>query len=304
MIKEKNLNITKTFKSNMENHLDNSIRFCACGCGQERDKYDKWGRERKYISGHNPVWFKEKRKNLQIMNEIRYCVCGCNQKIIIKLYHRFYGISKYVLGHNHKNKTYEEIYGEEKAKEIKNNIERNQKISLGNKGKHHSEETKKKLKGRIPWNKGLKGIMKAWNKGLTKENSEGVKRISEKRKSQIMPFKDTLPELLIQNKLKELNIAFRTHEPILGQPDIFIEPNICIFVDGCYWHSCTQCFDRNKFNERQNLQIMKDIIIKQKLVEDNYIVLRLWEHDIKENINGCTNQIKERLCYIQRIEKC
>ena len=36
-------------------------------------------------------------------------------------------------------------------------------------GKHHKPETvekiKKKLKGRVAWNKGTKGVMKAWNKG-------------------------------------------------------------------------------------------------------------------------------------------
>jgi hypothetical protein len=30
--------------------------------------------------------------------------------------------------------------------------------------------------GRVPWNKGTKGVMVAWNKGLTKETSESVKR--------------------------------------------------------------------------------------------------------------------------------
>ena len=43
-------------------------------------------------------------------------------------------------------------------------------ISMVHKNKIVSEETRKKLseagKGRIPWNTGTKGIMKAWNKGL------------------------------------------------------------------------------------------------------------------------------------------
>lgn len=32
--------------------------------------------------------------------------------------------------------------------------------------------------GFIPWNKGTKGIMKSWNKGLTKDNNESLMRIS------------------------------------------------------------------------------------------------------------------------------
>lgn len=48
-----------------------------------------------------------------------------------------------------------------------------------NKGKHLSEETKNKLseslKGKTPWNRGLKGMQAAWNKG--KHLSEDHKRI-------------------------------------------------------------------------------------------------------------------------------
>lgn len=33
-------------------------------------------------------------------------------------------------------------------------------------GKIITEETRNKLKGRIPWNKGTSGIMQAWNKGI------------------------------------------------------------------------------------------------------------------------------------------
>ena len=35
-----------------------------------------------------------------------------------------------------------------------------------------------RLKGRIPWNKGTKGRMKAWNKGLTKETDQRMKKVS------------------------------------------------------------------------------------------------------------------------------
>lgn len=50
------------------------------------------------------------------------------------------------------------------------------------KGKHHTEEAKKKLseslKGRIVWNKGLKGAQVAWNKGKH-HTEEARKKMSE-----------------------------------------------------------------------------------------------------------------------------
>lgn len=114
-----------------------------------------------------------------------------------------------------KGKTYEEIYGEDRAK-----------IEKENRGKSISETHKKDFasgkrvawskgltkedypnlsnsgskKGSIPWNKNKKGLQKAWNKGLkgeeylnhfknnkiwskglTKEVNESIKRISESK---------------------------------------------------------------------------------------------------------------------------
>ena len=52
---------------------------CACGCGKELEKYDKYGRERKYISGHNSIgnqhrtgkkWSAEHRS--KVMENIKY----------------------------------------------------------------------------------------------------------------------------------------------------------------------------------------------------------------------------------------
>jgi hypothetical protein len=64
---------------------------------------------------------------------------------------------------NRKGKTYSEIYGD-KAEEEK------EKRRLAGLGKKYSEERINKvseaLKGKIPWNKGLKGSQMPWNKGL------------------------------------------------------------------------------------------------------------------------------------------
>lgn len=53
-------------------------------------------------------------------------------------------------------------------------------------GKKHSKERcekrSKSLKGRTVWNKGKKGLQIAWNKGLTKETDERVKKCSQPSK--------------------------------------------------------------------------------------------------------------------------
>ncbi len=72
------------------------------------------------------------------------------------------------INNNRKGRTYEEIYGVEKAKEEK------EKRRLTGLGKDYStrnwwnESRKGKNSGLIPWNKGKKGLQVAWNKGIKK----------------------------------------------------------------------------------------------------------------------------------------
>jgi len=119
--------------------------------------------------------------------------------------------------------------------------------------------------------------------------------IREKLLHRIIPFKDTSIEVKLQQELTKLGIKYEKHKFILGQPDIFIEPNICIFADGCYWHGCERCFDRNKFTEKQRVQIVRDQFVTQGLQNSGYIVLRFWEHEINNDIESVMKRILE--CY-------
>lgn len=75
-----------------------------------------------------------------------------------------------------------------------------------NKGKNFSKETRNKisksLKGNIPWNKGKQGVQKAWNKGLTKETDERVKKISNSKVGHEVS-KET------RDKIRNLNLGKR-----------------------------------------------------------------------------------------------
>ena len=187
--------------------------------------------------------------------------------------------------------------------------------------KPHSEETKRKIslkmkgripwlkglktgliprnafqKGHTPWNKGTKGLQVAWNKDkeylAVKGDKNPAKRLEVREKlclaaytrpPQKFPFTNTSIEIRVQNLLKENNIEFETNYPIFGRPDIFIKPNICVFADGCYWHKCSDCgFGHLRERDKQ---------VTEELQKQGYTVIRLWEHDIKNNQFNNLNQL-------------
>ena len=86
----------------------------------------------------------------------RYCECGCGQEIIIKRHHKWYGIPKFINGHQfrgkpkseeHKKKISKSLIGKPSwNKGISRTEETKKKISLANKGKIRSEEVRKRMK--------------------------------------------------------------------------------------------------------------------------------------------------------------
>ena len=116
--------------------------------------------------------------------------------------------------------------------------------------------------------------------------------------------KNTKPEVLLRKKLWSSGIkGYRLNwENAPGRPDIcFPGKKIAIFVNGCFWHRCPKCnlplpktnteFWENKFIrnvERDKLKI-------QRLKNDGWKVLVVWECDIKKNLNQVVDNIKSIL---------
>lgn len=139
--------------------------------------------------------------------------------------------------------------------------------------------------------KSMKG-RKSWSKGLTKETDERVRRMAEAtsrgRLKVVIPKKDTKIERIFQEALSHVGVKFKTHVPLKGQPDIFISPSLCVFLDGCYWHCCPTCDIPHKNKSKQR---KKDGKINNILREAGYDVIRFWEHEILADVDGCIEKI-------------
>lgn len=91
-------------------------------------------------------------------------------------------------------------------------------------------------------------------------------------------YSNTSIELKMQNMLKLKQIDFQLQKAIIGIPDIFIEPNICIFCDGDYWHNRPGAHERDEY-------------VNETLKEQGYQILRFWEHAIHASSEKCVQHI-------------
>lgn len=162
-------------------------------------------------------------------------------------------------------------------------------------GKHHTEETKRKIG---VYSKGKKHSEK-WERVMKEKwaNPIFIEVAKQRRLKQILPCQDTCIEKILQELLESLGILFATHKNLPGQPDIFIEPNICIFCDGDYWHANPKKYERKQiiFRNKTAEQLWeKDKAITKKLQTQNYIVLRFWEDEIKNHFDS----VREKLEHI------
>lgn len=82
-----------------------------------------------------------------------------------------------------------------------------------------------------------------------------------------------------------------------GRPDfIFPESLLAVFVDGCFWHGCLQCYRGPKSNRhywRTKLRDnrARDMRNDQELAAMNWRVIHLWEHDVRGQPQACVKLV-------------
>lgn len=154
------------------------------------------------------------------------------------------------------------------------------------KGRHgiFSEETRvlfgRPHKGVAPWNKGMHGVL---SKETRRAISEGVRRLWQDpayRTEQLenlalgrmkIKINDTSLEKQFQAFLDWLKISYEKHKFIgMKEIDIFLKPNLCVFLDGEYWHRNTDDYD---------MKVSKD------LISQGYYVIRIGEEAIMKLSN-------------------
>jgi DNA mismatch endonuclease (patch repair protein) len=86
---------------------------------------------------------------------------------------------------------------------------------------------------------------------------------------------------------------------IYGNPDFFFpQDNLAVFVDGCFWHGCRRCghipnTNRSFWSAKIKRNRQRDARTRMKLEASGYLVLRFWEHELRENLDKCLTRIKK-----------
>lgn len=101
---------------------------------------------------------------------------------------------------------------------------------------------------------------------------------------------NTRPELAVRRLLHGRGLRYRVnHQLILPdlkvRPDIvFTRKRIAVFIDGCFWHGCTEHGTKPRANQaywRRKIEgnQARDQRIDSVLRAHGWIVLRVWEHE-------------------------
>jgi DNA mismatch endonuclease (patch repair protein) len=90
---------------------------------------------------------------------------------------------------------------------------------------------------------------------------------------------------LMRSKIRGWRVQARD---LPGIPDfVFEKKQLAVFVDGCFWHGCPRCYrrphsSRKYWDEKVNLNKIRDGRISAKLRRNGWSVLRIWEHTLSD----------------------
>ena len=141
------------------------------------------------------------------------------------------------------------------------------------------------------------------------DGSGGIRRhkgdiMSPEKRSALMARikgQGTLPERLVAGALGAAGLEWESHARDLpGRPDfVFRSALIAVFVDGDFWHGWHFSIWRDKLSIKWETKIAANRTRDQRnfrrLRRHGWTVIRIWEHQIHQNLDGAIGRILDAL---------
>lgn len=108
-------------------------------------------------------------------------------------------------------------------------------------------------------------------------------------------------EVLIRTELDRLGVAYEANVMALpGRPDlVFTDVKLIVFVDGDFWHGYRYPAWKRRLSPYWKSKIernrRRDRLNHAKLRRRGWRVMRLWSHQVQNDLQLCINRIRSRL---------
>lgn len=106
---------------------------------------------------------------------------------------------------------------------------------------------------------------------------------------QVQRTRDTGPELAVRRRLHAAGLRYRVDRaPMAGlrrRADLVFGPaRVAVYIDGCFWHGCPEHGTRPVANgqwwdQKLARNRARDADTDQRLKEQGWLVVRVWEHE-------------------------
>ncbi|MCL2210555.1 MAG: very short patch repair endonuclease [Treponema sp.] len=120
--------------------------------------------------------------------------------------------------------------------------------------------------------------------------------------------KNTSIEILLCKALWREGVRYRkNYFKLPGKPDIAVTKyKIAIFCDGELWHGKNWVNRKDEIKTNNDYWVKKiernierDNKVEKELERMGWVIFRYWGNDIKNNLSGCVNEIKEAIYNIK-----
>ena len=133
------------------------------------------------------------------------------------------------------------------------------------------------------------------------ENRPPASSEAVRRRLSSQPQADTKPEMLLRRRLHAEGLRYRVDQPVLPglrrRADlVFTRARVAVFVDGCFWHRCPEHGTLPKANAdwwrtKLDRNVERDRDTDALLGDADWIVVRVWEHDIRDHLEQVVLQV-------------